>query len=49
MEQRNIRNMMRILGRDPKEKVHRLLDYSNNQETLQTPGTPGILIPLTGM
>ena len=41
MEQRNIRNMMRILGRDPKKKVHRLLDYSNNPRDIADPWYTG--------
>ena len=41
MEQRNIRNMMRILGRDPEHKVHRLLDYSNNPRDIADPWYTG--------
>ena len=41
LEQRNIRNMMRILGRDPKKKVHRLLDYSNNPRDIADPWYTG--------
>ena len=41
MEQRNIRNMMRILGRDPEKKVHRLLDYSKNPRDIADPWYTG--------
>ena len=37
MEQRNITNMLRILGGDPHRKVHRLLDFSNTPRDIADP------------
>ena len=37
MEQFNIRNMMRILGSDPKQKVYRLLDFTGQPGDIDDP------------
>lgn len=37
MEQVNIRNMIRITGGDPDNKIHRLLDYSRNPRDIADP------------
>ena len=37
MEQFNIRNMMRILGSDPKQKVYRLLDFTDQPGDIDDP------------
>lgn len=37
MEDWNLRNMMRILGKDPQGKVHRLLDYAKNPRDIADP------------
>lgn len=37
MEQFNIRNMMRILGKDPQHKVYRLLDFSDRPRDIDDP------------
>lgn len=44
MDTQNIRNMYRILGEDPEQKVYKLLDLQNGKEILQTHGTPVTLI-----
>ena len=41
MEQRNIVNMMRILGGDPEEKVRRLLDFGANPRDIADPWYTG--------
>ena len=41
MEQRNITNMMRILGGDPKGKVKRLLDFGANPRDIADPWYTG--------
>ena len=41
MEQYNIRNMMRILGSDPKGKVCRLLDFSKRPRDIDDPWYTG--------
>ena len=41
MEQYNIRNMMRILGSDPAEKVHRLLDFASRPRDIDDPWYSG--------
>ena len=43
MEERNIINMKRILGGDPKGKVYRLLDFSDRPRDIADPGTAVIL------
>ena len=37
MEQYNIRNMMRILGGDPEEKIYRLLDFTDHPGDIDDP------------
>ena len=37
MEQYNIRNMMRILGGDPEEKIFRLLDFTEHPADIDDP------------
>ena len=37
MEQFNIRNMMRILGSDPKQKIYRLLDFTDQPGDIDDP------------
>nr|MCR4924154.1 low molecular weight phosphotyrosine protein phosphatase [Lachnospiraceae bacterium] len=41
MEQMNIRNMLRILGKDPEGKVKLLLDYSDNPRNISDPWYTG--------
>lgn len=41
MEERNIRNMLKILGEDPQNKVHRLLDFSKNPRDIADPWYTG--------
>ncbi|HEX3021621.1 MAG TPA: low molecular weight protein-tyrosine-phosphatase [Lachnospiraceae bacterium] len=41
MEQRNVTNMLRILGNDPKRKVHRLLNFSSNPRDIADPWYTG--------
>ena len=41
MEQYNIRNMMRILGGDPQNKVSRLLDHSKHPRDIDDPWYTG--------
>lgn len=41
MEYRNIRNIDRIIGADPEQKVHRLLDYSENPRDIADPWYTG--------
>lgn len=41
MEQRNIRNMLRILGSDPQHKVCRLLDFSSHPRDIADPWYTG--------
>ena len=41
MEQYNIRNMMRILGSDPKNKVSRLLDFAARPRDIDDPWYSG--------
>ncbi len=41
MDSWNIRNMMRILGSDPKQKVSRLLDFSDNPRDIDDPWYTG--------
>lgn len=41
MEQRNIRNILRIVGKDPQGKVKLLLDYSENPRDIADPWYTG--------
>ena len=41
MEQRNVTNMLRILGSDPEQKVHCLLDYSDHPRDIADPWYTG--------
>lgn len=41
MEQRNVINMLRILGEDPEGKVKRLLDYSSDPRDIADPWYTG--------
>ena len=41
MEEYNIRNLMRIIGSDPEQKVHRLLDYTNHPADIDDPWYTG--------
>ena len=41
MEQRNVTNMLRILGKDPEEKVKRLLDFSADPRDIADPWYTG--------
>ena len=41
MEERNLSNMLRITGGDPKEKMHRLLDFSYNPRDIADPWFTG--------
>ena len=41
MEQRNVSNMLRILGGDPEGKVKRLLDYSSDSRDIADPWYTG--------
>ena len=41
MEQVNIRNIMRIVGDDPKKKVYRLLDFAKKQGDIADPWYSG--------
>lgn len=41
MEQRNVTNMLRILGGDPEGKVKRLLDYSSDPRDIADPWYTG--------
>ena len=41
MEQRNVKNMLRILGGDPEQKVYRLLDFSESPRDIADPWYTG--------
>ena len=41
MDDGNIFNILRIIGEDPKGKVHKLLDYSNNPHDIADPWYTG--------
>lgn len=41
MDQRNIANMHRILGQDPKKKIRRLLDFTNQPKDIADPWYTG--------
>ncbi|MCU6746604.1 low molecular weight phosphotyrosine protein phosphatase [Faecalicatena acetigenes] len=41
MEEWNLRNMLRILGEDPKKKVYRLLDFSDYPRDIADPWYTG--------
>lgn len=41
MDSANIRNMMRILGSDPKGKVHKLLEYTGSSADIADPWYSG--------
>ena len=41
MEQRNIRNMERIIGSDPQHKVYRMLDFTLNPRDIADPWYTG--------
>lgn len=41
MEERNIRNILRIVGKDPEHKVKLLLDYSDNPREIADPWYTG--------
>ena len=44
MDEWNIRNMLRIVGKDPEKKIHMLSIYPVFQEPSQTPGILEILM-----
>ena len=37
MEEKNIKNILRIVGKDSKNKVHRVLDYTNKPRDISDP------------
>ena len=41
MEESNVTNIKRIVGEDSKNKIHRLLDYSNNPRDIADPWYTG--------
>ena len=41
MEERNLRNMLRIVGKDPQKKLHLLLDYSDYPRNIADPWYTG--------
>lgn len=41
MEERNVKNIIRIIGEDKDNKVHRLLDYSSNPRDIADPWYTG--------
>lgn len=41
MEQRNVINMQRIVGKDPENKIYRLLDFSENKRDIADPWYTG--------
>lgn len=41
MEEWNLRNMRRIVGNDPQQKIHRLLDFSNSPRDIADPWYTG--------
>ena len=41
MDEWNIRNMIRICGGDPEEKIHKLLDYTNRKGDVADPWYTG--------
>ncbi|MBO5288377.1 MAG: low molecular weight phosphotyrosine protein phosphatase [Clostridia bacterium] len=41
MEERNIRNMQRILGGDPGKKIYKLLDFTSNPRDIADPWYTG--------
>lgn len=41
MEERNVKDLIRILGEDKENKVHRLLDYSKNPRDIADPWYTG--------
>lgn len=41
MERKNIRDIIRIVGEDKENKIHRLLDYSNNPRDIADPWYTG--------
>lgn len=41
MDEWNIKNIKRIIGQDPKNKVHMLLDFSNNPRAIADPWYTG--------
>ena len=41
MEQWNIRNILKIIGSDPKHKVYRLLDFTDNPKDIDDPWYTG--------
>lgn len=41
MEERNIRNILRIVGKDPEHKIKLLLDYSNHPRDIADPWYTG--------
>ena len=41
MDEWNIRNMLRICGGDPKEKIHKLLDYTKRRGDVADPWYTG--------
>lgn len=41
MEERNIKNIKRIMGDDSEHKIHRLLDFSNNPRDIADPWYTG--------
>lgn len=44
MEQWNIRNINRIIRKDPEHKVHLLLEYAGDARDIADRGTRGILM-----
>ena len=49
MDSANIRNMLRICGGDPEEKIHRLLDYTACPGDVADPWYTGDFRPPGGM
>ena len=41
MEERNIKNILKIIGQDKENKVYRLLDFSNNPRDISDPWYTG--------
>ena len=41
MEEKNIKNILRIIGEDPEKKVHRLLDFSERPRDIADPWYTG--------
>ena len=41
MEERNVEGILRIVGNDPSNKIHRILDYSDNPRDISDPWYTG--------